>query len=77
MQLQGGNKPSFGMLTGGYGTITIGIGIFGIKSKKCLKLSNHAIRSIMGEFNNNTITVGIKCCKIEQKFQFQKISEKL
>ena len=60
MQLQGGNKPSFGKLTGGYGTLTIGKGIFGIKSKICLKLSNHAIRSITGEFKNNTIMVGIK-----------------
>ena len=45
------------MLTGGYGTITIGIGIFGIKSKLCLKLSNPDIHSIKGEFRNNTIEV--------------------
>ena len=46
------------MLNGGYGTIKIGIGIYGIKSKLCLKLSNSDIHSITGEFRNNTIEVG-------------------
>ena len=46
------------MLTGGYGTVTIGNGKFGIKSKKCLKLGNPDLQSIRGEFVNNNIEVG-------------------
>ena len=53
----GGKKPKRGMLTGGYGTITIGNGKFGIKSKKCLKLGNRDLQSIRGEFVNNNIEV--------------------
>ena len=54
----GGKKPKRGMLTGGYGTVTIGNGKFGIKSKKCLKLGNPDLQSIRGEFVNNNIEVG-------------------
>ena len=54
----GGKKPKRGMLTGGYGTVTIGNGKFGIKSKKCLKLGHPDLQSIRGEFVNNTIEVG-------------------
>ena len=54
----GGKKPKRGMLTGGYGTITIGNGgKFGIKSKKCLKMGNRDIQSVRGEFINNNIEV--------------------
>ena len=54
----GGKKPKHGMLTGGYGTITIGNGgKFGIKSKKCLKVGNRDIQIVRGEFINNNIEV--------------------
>ena len=54
----GGKKPKRGMLTGGYGTITIGNGgKFGIKSKKCLKMGNRDIQIVRGEFINNIIEV--------------------
>ena len=54
----GGKKPKHGMLTGGYGTITIGNGgKFGIKSKKCLKMGNCDIQSVRGEFINDNIEV--------------------
>ena len=55
----GGKKPKRGMLTGGYGTITIGNGKFGIKSKKCLKLGNRDLQIIRGEFIDNNIKVYI------------------
>ena len=58
------------MLNGGYGTIKIGIGIYGIKSKLCLKLSNSDIHSITGEFRNNTIEVGNFIFKLNMHSKF-------
>ena len=61
IQLQGGKKAPYGKLTGGYGTIKLKKGIFGIKSKLCLKLFHNEIHSISGEFKNNTLEVCKSC----------------
>ena len=42
----------------GYGTLTIGKGKYGLRSKKCLKLDNPALQTVRGQFTNNSAEVG-------------------